>query len=255
LKPETANDVELAYGHRFSDRAVVQADVYSASENGPLLGGTFPLSLVPPNQLPSQAVLDQYLQRIETSCGPGYTNANLGVSTTFNAGSARYQGIGLNVNVGLARHLKMIAEWDIQSATYSGINTTILSTNPGLINGAQFYGIPERQGSLALGYQNDPAGFGVHLNGYYVGGPSNGFNRGDYAYANANVSKTIHGTLTLNLGINNVFNSIAQQYGYIGLGVYQPENQFGSDANAFDQGSEEFGLPARQIWFTVTTKI
>jgi hypothetical protein len=39
--------------------------------------------------------------------------------------------------------------------------------------------------------------------------------------------------------------------GYIGLGTYQPENQYGTDANAFDQASELFGLPYRSFRFVI----
>jgi hypothetical protein len=54
-----------------------------------------------------------------------------------------------------------------------------------------------------------------------------------------------------------MFNSVAQQYGLIGAGVFVPQNYYGSGpgspANGIQQGTEEYGLPFRQFW--VTTKI
>jgi hypothetical protein len=76
-------------------------------------------------------------------------------------------------------------------------------------------------------------------------------NRAGYWYANASLSYT-HAPLTLTLGVNNIFNSVSANYGYIGLGTFQPENQYGTDRNAFDQGSELFGLPYRSFRFLVT---
>ena len=61
---------------------------------------------------------------------------------------------------------------------------------------------------------------------------------------------------TLNLGVSNLFNSAAGQYGLIGLGTPQAQNQFGQgNSTAFQQGAEEFFLPYRQIWVTGTFHI
>jgi hypothetical protein len=54
------------------------------------------------------------------------------------------------------------------------------------------------------------------------------------------------------LGINNVFNSVASDYGYVGLGVFIPENQYGTDLNSYDQGTELFGLPYRSFRFVMS---
>lgn len=252
LKPETANDFELAYGHRFSAHTVLQADAYSAIENDPLVGGTFPLSVVPSGQLPAQSTIDAFVQKLGQACGPGYSATNLGVSTTFNAGSARYRGLALDATVGLARNLLLDANVAVQSAAYYGISDSILQTNAKLINGGQFRQIPLRRASLGLGYSNS-SGVGAQLDGYYVGG-NNGFNRGPYMYANLSASRTV-GPVTVNFGVYNLFNSVAQRYGYVGLGTFTPENQFGADKNAFDQGSEEYGLPYRQLSLTFTTRL
>ncbi|MGA7356416.1 MAG: hypothetical protein WA431_10195 [Candidatus Cybelea sp.] len=45
---------------------------------------------------------------------------------------------------------------------------------------------------------------------------------------------------------------MASNYGYVGLGVFAPENQDGTDRNSSGQGSELFGLPYRAFRLVVT---
>jgi hypothetical protein len=173
VKPETANDVEVAYGHRFSSTVLFQGDVYSSRELNPLVSGVFPLSVVPGGQALTAAQLQQYLNKLNGPCGGGYTAADLGITTTFNAGSATYRGIALNTTIGIARNLKADVNYDVQSAAYNGIPDSILKNNVTLINGAQ---------------------------------------------------------------------------------MFIPENAFGHDANSFQQGTEQFGLPYRQMTLSFTMR-
>ncbi|HET9095323.1 MAG TPA: TonB-dependent receptor [Candidatus Baltobacteraceae bacterium] len=255
LKPESADDFEAAYGHRFSQQTTIQADVYTSYELNPLVFGTFALSTVPAADLPS---LTAYLNKLSGIC-PGLSNAQLastlGVNELFNAGSARYQGIDVSASVGLARNLTLNGTYAVQSAVYNGMSSDILSQNTSLVNGGQIYGVPLHRASLGLGYEN-ASGFVARIDGYYVGAP-NGLNRPAYAYANMNFAKTfVPEGLTINFGVNNVFDSAAQQYGLIGLGTVQPQNQFGdTNATGLSQGSEEFGLPFRQFWITFAHKV
>ena len=55
----------------------------------------------------------------------------------------------------------------------------------------------------------------------------------------------------MNLGVANLFNQAVDNYGRIGSGVFIPENQFGTDANGIQQGTERFGLSPATISFTV----
>lgn len=57
-------------------------------------------------------------------------------------------------------------------------------------------------------------------------------------------------------GTPSSINSVAQQYGYIGYGAYQPQNYYGLAAqggatSAIEQSSEQFGLPFRAYYLTV----
>ena len=255
LQPETANDLEFGYGHRFTPATTIQVNAYSSQEANPLVSGTFPLSTVPANLIPD---LTPWANKESRYCA-GLSNAEIeqqfGVNETFNAGSARYRGIDVEASVGLARNVTMDGYYVVQSAAFSGMPDYILQNNTGLINGAQIYGIPLHRASVGLGYSN-PSGFAARMDGYYVDG-NNGFHRPAYTYANMSIAKTfVPQGLTINLGVYNVFNSAAQQYGLVGLGTFQPQNQFGDpNATALSEGSEEYGLPVRQIMLTFTHKI
>jgi hypothetical protein len=126
-----------------------------------------------------------------------------------------------------------------------------------LLDGGQIYGIPLRQGTAGLAYVN-PTGFAARIDSTYIGG-NNTYNRNPFWFANGSISKTT-GQTTVNLGVYNIFNSVAQQYGLIGAGVFQPQNYYGSAAqggptSALEQGSEEYGLPFRSYWLTVKVGI
>jgi outer membrane receptor protein involved in Fe transport len=251
LKPESADDYEVAYGHRFNVRTVVQADFYSSYELNPLVSGVFPISTVPSGDLPSD--LSDFVTRLRTKCQT-LDSSHFGVSDMFNAGSARYRGFDLGAKVGLVPNVDLNADWAVQSAVYDGMNDNILSQDPYLINGAQLWYVPLHRASVGIGYSN-PSGFGTRLDGYYVGTP-NGFQRSAYMYANFNISQAFEQHTILSFGVNNLFNSVAQQYGFIGLGQTRPQNQFGdTTATALGEGIEQFGLPYRQVWLTVTEKI
>jgi len=57
------------------------------------------------------------------------------------------------------------------------------------------------------------------------------------------------------MGVSNLFNQVVDNYGRIGLGVYVPENQFGTDTSAVQQGSERFGLAPASVSFTIIQRI
>ena len=149
------------------------------------------------------------------------------------------------------------ASFDVQSAAYLGVPQDILIGNTNLLDGGQIYGIPLRQGTTGIAYQ-DNQGFGARLDATYIGG-NNSWNRNPFWFANASVSKT-SGQVGINFGVYNLFNSVAQQYGLIGSGVYVPQNfyglaQNGGASSGLEQSSEQFGLPFRSYWFTVKVGI
>jgi len=252
LQPETAQDLELAYGHRFTGTTNIQADFYQSWESQALLSGNVSIVGFPGITVP-QHYIEQALARLNSCPGLHPTEQNLAFSTTYNAAGARYRGFVVSANVGITRNVSWNAAFDVQSAAYIGVPTDILIGNTNLIDGSQIYGVPLRQGTTGLAYQ-DNQGWGARIDATYIGG-NNSWNRNPFWFANTSLSKTV-GNTTLGLGIYNIFNSVAQQYGYIGYGVYKPENYFGLAAqggptSAIEQSSEEYGLPFRQYWFTV----
>lgn len=252
LQPETAEDLELALGHRFNASTNIQADVYQSWENQALLNGNVSIVGFPGITVPSDYI-DKALTRLSSCPGLNPSVHNLAFATTYNAASARYRGIVLSTNVGLTRNVSFNAAFTVQSAAYLGIPQDILIANTNLIDGGQIYGIPLRQGTAGLAYQ-DTHGFGARIDATYIGG-NNSWNRSPFWFANASVSKS-SGPVSVGLGVSNWFNSAAQQYGLIGYGVYQPQNFYGLAAqggptSALAQSREQYGLPFRQYWFTV----
>jgi outer membrane receptor protein involved in Fe transport len=257
LKPETAVDEEIAYGHRFNSRVTLQVDAYNTLENKAILSAILPVTQFPNyvaalNQL-IPGTNQTWLQADLAHLGPGFTINSLGVSLNANTAQALYRGINFDATVGLARNLTLDAQYGVQSAMYNGINAQILQNNVFLINGAQIAHIPMQKAFGSLVYQND-AGSKVEFDETYIGN-NNLFVRPAFWYTDASFAKRT-GPVTVTLGVNNLFNQAATQYGYFGLGTFVPENQFGSDTSALQQGSnaELYGLLPRQIWLTVGIK-
>jgi outer membrane receptor protein involved in Fe transport len=253
LQPETAEDLELAYGHRFNATTNIQADLYQSWENQALLSGNVSIIGFPGITVP-QDYIEKALQRLSSCPGLNPTEKNLAFTTTYNAASARYRGIVLSTNVGLMRGLSFNASFDVQSAAYLGVPADILIANTSLLDGGQIYGIPLRQGTAGIAYQA-LNGFGARLDATYIGA-NNSWNRNPFWFANASFSYSVNPQTAINLGIYNLFNSVAQQYGYIGYGVYIPQNFYGLAQNGgatsgLAQSNEAFGLPFRSYWFTV----
>jgi outer membrane receptor protein involved in Fe transport len=257
LQPETSNDLELALGHRFSVTTNVQADLYQTWENGALLNGLVPIVGFPGVTVPAEYV-SEALTRLSKCAGLHPTVHSLGFQTTFNASGARYRGIDLSANVGLRRYLSFTASYAVTSAAYIGIPQSILFQNINVLDGGQIWGVPLWSGDAGLSYET-PRGFDARIDATYTG-PYNSWNRGPFWYANGNVSQVINSHVTVNLGVHNIFDSAAQQYGLIGSGVYEPVNYYGTAAqggptSAIEEAQEAFGLLSRQYWFTVKLDI
>ncbi|HEY1976371.1 MAG TPA: TonB-dependent receptor [Candidatus Baltobacteraceae bacterium] len=247
LKPETATDADLTYAHRFTSGTNLQADVYDATEWNGLLGGTLPLTDTGFSQIPA-SIINGYLNKIDAFCHNNPTEANLAVGTTYNAAQAHYRGIVLSLDSRLTRFLDLSADYNVESEFYFNLEKSLMRNNVTLIDGGQTGQSPLHTADVGLDVHS--GAMSGSFDSHYVG-PGNWLDRGGFWYADASISATSR-PFTLTLGINNVFNSVAANYGYIGLGTYQPENQYGRDLNAFDQASELFGLPYRGVRFVLT---
>jgi outer membrane receptor protein involved in Fe transport len=256
VKPEVSDDIEVALAHRFANQASLEVDAYNSTETNPIITDVAPLSSLPASLLATfQAQNPTYFTNAlgelngPGGCGSNYTQADLGVSTPLNAGGAAYRGVHLSAKIPVTRQFELDAGYTVQTAYYTGLPEAVLVNNGGYVNGQQFYGIPTDTGSLGLGYANAAGGWSARIDGYYVGN-NNAFYRPAYSYANANVARTV-GPITFNLGISNLFNSVAQSYGILNAGIPYPQNQYVTTAPT---RSEEYGLPARQVWLTATIR-
>ncbi|MBV8636744.1 MAG: TonB-dependent receptor [Candidatus Eremiobacteraeota bacterium] len=259
LQPEQADDVEFSAAHRFRNGPTLEADLYDTHETNPIVFETFPLSIVPADQAIDPGSLAALLSKLNGECGAAsgkvYTPADLGVSNPFNVGSATYRGFNVNAKLPFTREWELDGSYSVQSAFYTGIPDSVLQNNHFLLNGQQILGIPMQQAGAGIGYNNRPAGFSGRIDGYYVGN-NNPYYRPAYWYANGYLAKNVGG-VTLNLGVFNIFNDATSPWGLIGYGTYKPVNQFAAGTAAASgtglaQGSEEFGLAPRQLFFTIT---
>jgi outer membrane receptor protein involved in Fe transport len=254
VKPEVADDVELALAHRFTNQATAEIDAYNTTETNPIITDVAPLSTLSSSlfntfQTAHPTYITNALSELNGAggCGSGYTQSDLGVVTPLNAGGAIYRGVHVGAKVPITHQLDVEAGYTVQTSYYIGLPVAVLVNNGGYVNGQQFYGIPSDTANLAFGYSS--RGWTARIDGYYVGN-NNAFYRPPYSYANANVSKVL-GLVTLNLGVSNLFNSIVQNYGILNVGTAEPQNQYVTTAPVL---SQEFGLPARQLWLTSTLR-
>jgi outer membrane receptor protein involved in Fe transport len=270
LLPEKADDIELAFGHRFHADSQIQVSLYDTNVRNQIINSQFILSQVPAlmNDPLFLTNLQGYLAKFNSLC-PQYAANRLTsagqlaplatVSTYANAASGRYQGIELSGRVRFSPRFYADYAYDTQVAYQTGFSTFFLQNNGNVVPGNQIPGIPLHKASLGVDF-NDGHGFELRLDGFFVG-DNNGYNRPSYTFFNGAATKRL-GNTTLNLGIQNIFNQATQDYGLIGLGNYQPFNAVYLAANAgsippsaLAEGSERFGLAPRAILFTVTQRV
>ncbi|HKU68054.1 MAG TPA: TonB-dependent receptor [Candidatus Baltobacteraceae bacterium] len=254
LRVETATDLEASYGHSFGSGAQVQVDVYSTTEQNALFAGLVPFAQVGATIDPAD--LSAILAAMHNVCHiANPTINNLTSSTTYNAAQGRFRGVEVSGSMYVLPLVKFSGDYDAQSAAYLGVPSDILANNPYIINGAQIAGVPLHKADAALVFEN-PRGFAARFDEHFID-KNNSFNRPAFWFANASVSDNV-GPLTLTLGANNVFNNAAQEWGYIGLGTYTPVNDVNGNEqtypSALAEASEQFGLPYRQLWFTLTRR-
>lgn len=251
LKPEQAQDLEVALAHRFPDQATLELDAYNTIESDALISGVVPLSAAQIAQFNTSnpGYLAAALATLNGpgGCGSGYTYSSLGSLVPENGGSAQYRGLNVSTKVPLTRQLEIDGNYTVQTAYYTGLPPQVLLNNAGYINHQQMVGIPTQTATLGLGYNNRQGQWTGRISGYYVGN-NNSYFRPAFWYANANFSKTV-GFITLNLGISNLFNNDAGLYQLLNVGPIVPTNQYYSGAPSYQS---ELSLLPRQVWLTTT---
>ncbi len=147
LKPETAQDLEVAVGHRFTATTNLQVDLYQSWESDALLGGLVPISQIPQVSVPA-ALVTRYLQRLSQCPGLNPTPANLAFSTTYNAAGARYRGIVVSaqsspIRNSAAQQYGLIGAGVFQPQNYYGSAAQGGPTSA-VQQGAEEFGLPFR---------------------------------------------------------------------------------------------------------------
>jgi outer membrane receptor protein involved in Fe transport len=270
VQPESANDLEAAYGHRFHADTTFNVVGYVSSEKNRLFSAIEPITQFGPLAIdnPGLAPLfGQYARKINSSCPGADYNATtvlsaLGISTTYNAASGLYRGFEFSGRVRLDPKYYVDYAYNVQSSTLTGVPNTILAANPFIINNAQIYEIPVHTGSLTFDY-DDHHGIETQLQGNYIG-DNNQLNRPAYTYFNGFVSKTIGSRLRATLSSTNLFDQNVQLYGYFGHQLLAPVNSFAPQASssigqAVAIGNatalEEIGLSPRQVILSLSAQI
>lgn len=257
--PEKSTDLEASYAHRFAVDTTMQLTAYDTNEINTIFQGAVPASGFSAllNSVPGY--LPAVFNKIQSLC-PNFqppnaapTIDNLVVNTNVNIARERARGLELSGRVRVNPHFFVDGYYDVQSAALFDAPVSILQSNVTLINGSQLPAIPLHKFGLDLDLTNSHGGEiyidYTHLSSY------NSLNRPAFGWADAAFTQTVSKSLSVNLGVTNLFNSAVDNYGRIGWGLYIPENKYGSDPNALAQGTERFGLAPRAFIFSLTQKV
>ena len=230
LTGETGTDLEIGYGHRFAPGASMNVTAYYEEEQNAIFSALLPLSMSP--YQPTAAVLQASLARVQQVCNFTPTVANLGYTTSVNAGAGRFRGIDVTGHLQVGRFGSVDAAYDVTSSRIFNIPILALQNNLTTVDGGQVGGIPYQSATLSLAY-SPPAGLQARIASYFMGA-NNPISHPPFAYENLSVGYQFKRTL-LNVGIYNAFNTASSPYSVPGAGVFLPENQFGRDATPLQQ--------------------
>ena len=130
-------------------------------------------------------------------------------------------------------HLLFDGYYDAQPTTIFDAPTFLLQDNPTLIPGSQLPKIPLHKWGVN-GDFSTPNGLDLYMDFTHYDS-NNDLNRPAYGIADISLTQELKGGTSFNIGISNVFNQYVDTYGRIGLGVFVPENQFGTDTSGLAQ--------------------
>jgi outer membrane receptor protein involved in Fe transport len=230
LQPETSNDLELAIGHRFKADSLIQLDFYESFEKNKIFSGLVPIQSITLGgqaQAIYAAYQSQYIAQFckilnQNPCT--VTPAAFGVSTNFNAASARFQGIELTGRQRLNPNFYADYSYDVQSGVYLGVPDSLLKSQATVINGSQINGLVLHKGSVGLDF-SDHRGFEARIDTNFVGA-GNGYGRPAFWYSNAYIKQDIGKFTTLNFGVQNLFNQASSIVSAVGIAPFVATNQF-----------------------------
>jgi outer membrane receptor protein involved in Fe transport len=255
LLPESANDYEAGYGHRFSGDTNVQVNAYVTHVTDQIFAASEPLLQYGLGNIAfAPGTLQTYINRFNSQCGLNLTQQTvlnlLSVGTSFNAASALARGVEFSGRTRINRNAYVDYSYDIESSQKVGISNNILTNNPTVVNGAQLPGVPIHQASLSIGVTPGPWDF--RLDNYFVDN-NNGLNRPAYFHSNFFLTRSFNrGQTLVTLGGTNIFTQAVQVYGYLNSGTIHQQNAFATKAPT---ASEEFGLAPAQLTLTLQQRL
>jgi outer membrane cobalamin receptor len=218
-KPERATEYELGVSHEFSRNSTLDVSAYRTNLRNPI-EVFYPLNAASPTGPDCQ--------------NPANTPATPFAgcfSSTSNTGAAVYEGAEVRLRQRFEPlHLFMTASYGLNIAYPLNFNAAFSNPTSGgnLVNGAQFLGIPQQQGSFAL----DWAVPGWHASGVAIfRGNNNELNAPPFTIVNALAGTKVGKNLDLSVAGTNLFNAAAGRFTVFGGGVPY-RGVVGQDANA-----------------------
>lgn len=250
--PEKATDEEFSLAHRWVEDTVTQFTGYETNEKNTIFEAAAPIGpyvgLI--NELGGAGYIPAVLAHLNGLCSPiPISVSNLFVTSNLNLATARARGFEASQRFRVNRNLVLDGYWDAQSTTFFDAPASLLMNNTTLIPGSQLPGIPLHKWGIYMDATSNKGGE-LYLN-YAQLDSNNELHRPSYGIADMAITQQVGQHTFLNLGASNLFNQAVDYYGRIGLGVFIPENQFGTDTSGLSQGTERFGLAPSSLSFTV----
>ena len=260
VQPEKSTDVELSLAHRWFEDTISQLTAYDTNEKNTIFEAQAPAAgfLDVLNQFGGNGYIQAAINHVTSVC-PNFTPSNPAtinnfvINSNLNLATSRARGFELSQRLRVNPHLFFDGYWNTQSTTIFDAPPALLMNNPTLIPGSQLPKIPLHKWGLAMNLTSSHGGE-LYLD-YTQVDSNNELARPSYGSASLAITQQVAEHTFVNMGVSNLFNQVVDNYGRIGLGVYVPENQFGTDTSAVQQGSERFGLAPASVSFTIIQRI
>jgi outer membrane receptor protein involved in Fe transport len=201
--PEHATEYELGASHEFSRQSTLDLSLYQTNLRNPV-EIFYPLAAVAAGVCTNNSYVNPL-----PAC----------VSYNSNVGNAVYQGLeGRFAQRFAQQHLFLTAMYGLNVAYPKNLNAQFSNPTSGgnLVNGAQFLGIPQQQGSLELDWANR----GWHTAAVAVfRGNNNELNLAPFTVVNALVGYRFANNVDWSLAGTNLFNAGAGRFTMFGGGI------------------------------------
>lgn len=202
-QPEHATEYEFGISHEFSRTSTLDLSLYHTNLRNPV-EVFYPLAAVAAGTCAANSVAAPI-----AAC----------VSYQSNVGNAVYEGAEVRyVQRFVPQHLFLTALYGLNVSYPKNLNSQFSNPTSGgnLVNNAQFLGVPQQQGSLALDWSNH----GWHAATQAVfRGNNNELNLAPFTVVNALVGTRVASHVDLSIAGTNLFNAAAGRFTLFGAGT------------------------------------